>query len=265
MQPDVFKGLVLKWWELLGLTGRLYIDTDYYFLGLLKVLPVVIQFNLTHEPSEVEIAIEIGRLALGQRLDTCFAMPVFEGRDNQDTPSALQFIDQTTISQLVSHLLAIDIVVPFSDEIAADMIAANSNCLREIAQLPNAWMDMDDLEINALLQEVAISASALERMGVLDWQNGERFLNKIASDIHWSLGDEGVDKVDGLRALYRDIAELPTNLEKALGLFERTTKKAARILGHAVPRLECSQLFKWHYWTKVEKLELTEAEKHGVL
>lgn len=264
MTSDEFEDSVKAWCNRVGLVGEVHVDSYYASLKVPGVSPATFHLRLTPETNDVVIANEIGHLQLGTCVDPCFAGAPFEGPGNLDDPESEQFMKETVISQGVTDIFTDDLIAPLKDGFVADMIEANLGCLEEIDRSGDEWFTFDHLMNNTVCQAVALSAAALARMGIRDCELVERVSDNIDSEIN-EFFDKGMDIVRRLRSLYETVPELPKKRTKAVRLLEEVTQEAARILGHQVPHLEYSKTYNWHYWTRIEKLKLTKAEKHGIL
>ena len=241
----------LSWGDRLKITGRISAFC-YPIIGMAGAAHSIVPVQFPPEASEAQIASEMAHYALGQRIEPCLAVCVFESRGNIDLDSSeyICFMRETGVAQGFSELFADDLLVQSKPEFAVMMVEQNINCLREFTDSEDEWITSSSFLEGLCLQSIAVSISALRRLVPSHSTVLESTLAEITEELLEFMIDSEIKKIDHLNKLYSNLPELLGDRVGAVHLLERYTQKAAGILGFEIPTLEYSKEHDWHYWAK---------------
>lgn len=251
MTEDDISKKALSWGDRLEITGRISAFC-YPIVGKAGAAYSIVPVQFPPEASEVQIASEMAHYALGQRIEPCLAVCIFESRGGIDLDSKkyINFMRETGVAQAFSGIFADNLLVQAKPEFADKMVEQNISCLREFTDSEGEWITSSSFLEGLCLQTMAVSIAALRRLVPRYSTVLDSILAEITEELFEFLTDSEISKVDHLHKLYSNLPELPNNRVDAVHLLEHTTQKAAEILEFAIPVLRYSDGYDWHYWAK---------------
>lgn len=240
---DALEFIINKWMELLDLRTVPNVNVDEIhiipYCSAAKDPPVI---NISPKAPEIDIAHELGHLALAEKYDLCFGSVIVVSQARNPDESfghKVRLACQWSDLVIDYHVMSCEpsIIEPFIE----DNIELLERKNRQVGQFRP-----DDLRQSRDYVRVARSAVLIEAYG----GDVSELIQSIMEKYEDKYSSHEAARIGKLYNLYKQVGPLPDERFEAIDIFRITTQKTARALGFRVPYLVYDPNSDCHYWTK---------------
>ena len=238
MDDSTVSAFCNEWSKLLGIRSHVEAEVkeggsfcSYHDKGKFKI-------EVSPNAYEYDIAHELGHVRLGEEIDPCFSMFLFDPDENDES-----FMLPVALSGCFNDIWVDDQLFELKPELIDTYLSDSLEKLNSLFFL----LTENIYELNLFICTHAMLNAEIDRWGLsAKCDKLTQPMNSLGS----LLGEGIVKREAGLSHLFNNLPTLPQGRFKAVNLFQETLCNVSRILGYQGAVLLYNEIEDYHFWVK---------------